>query len=221
MKHFFLLLLACSGIAAACIKLTPVNYSSFIEMYESYPQDLEIGAYSVPGAPSMLRLSVEMGERSPRYTILSTGEEREKFDELCDKHGDTNYPNAKKYWSSMNDMTYVMTPDLKTIDIVADKDFDKDHPAGASLSDCVELEVMSYQSYIDSGYDEALKGKWWTIKRLDQVEEKDIALTPRFYWLDFLAVPDDPSAEITYTVISENVIGEIQKGSVTCRFPEP
>ncbi|MFC2390730.1 MAG: hypothetical protein ACFNVV_02245 [Bacteroidota bacterium] len=44
--------------------------------------------------------------------------------------------------------------DFREIDIVSDKDFDAEHPAGTSLKDIVRFVSISPKKFIDSGYKE-------------------------------------------------------------------
>ncbi|MFC2390729.1 MAG: hypothetical protein ACFNVV_02240 [Bacteroidota bacterium] len=44
--------------------------------------------------------------------------------------------------------------DFKEIDVISDKDFDSEHPAGTSLKDIVRFVSISPKKFIDSGYKE-------------------------------------------------------------------
>lgn len=218
MKRSVLLFIISIAISS-CFKLTPVDYSSYILQYHRYSGYLEIEEVKGYSNNPPLVLLVNIQEKLPSYSILSSGEEKEIFDELCKKNGDCTYPYAKKYWSSMVPLDVCcITPDLKKIDIYADSDFDEDHPAGSSLSDCVDLSIISYRPFIDSGYDKALEGQHPITKRMDLVTEKDLSLLTRSYKLIFRTAPADPTSQITFTVRSENVEGQYQQGSITCSF---
>lgn len=221
MKRLTLLIIAYVCVATGCFDLTRADRSSYVQEYSYYSRVPEILTRSYKWNQSLFVFEVSYDPRSPYYSMFDTGEGRERFDELCALHGDDKYPCSQKYWGWESMMTpiRVLSPDLKTIDLFADKDFDKDHPAGTSLADCVDLMFTSYQDYVDSGYEKDL-ASGMKRKRLDQVEEYDLLLMRNNYHILFLKAPDDPSAEITYTLLSQNVRGEVQKGTVTCRFPE-
>ena len=221
MKRLTLLIIACVCAATGCFDLTRADRSSYVQEYSYYSRVPDILTRSYKWNQSLFVFEVSYDPRSPYYSMFDTGEGRERFDELCVLHHDDKYPCSRKYWNETDILSQrlIMSPDLKTIDLFADKDFDKDHPAGTSLADCVDLMFTSYQDYVDSGYEKDL-ASGMKIKRLDQVEEYDLLLMRNNYHILFMKAPDDPSAEITYTILSQNVRGEVQKGTVTCRFPE-
>ena len=217
MKRIALILLVCCGVAS-CIQMTRVDYSSFIQRYNSYSSVLTVEQFqSISHEP--LSLAVSINPCAPSYSIISEGDDKDKFDALCIQNGDCSYPNTVKYLSGAGAMDLIscVTPDFIRIDVIADKDFDKEHPAGTSLADLVYAYMDCYRRFVDSGYDKSLEGKK-LYKRLDQIEEEDISLCTGYYQLFFNVLPDDPSSEMTITVISENAAGKTQTGSAKCKF---
>lgn len=71
----------------------------------------------------------------------------DKYNEYAKYFGDTSY-------SWYHDMYFdrAITAQLYSIDIVADKDFDKEHPAGTSLNNLFTLKYNAYHSYIKGNY---------------------------------------------------------------------
>lgn len=48
--------------------------------------------------------------------------------------------------------TVCIHPDMTSINIVSNQDFDEEHLAGSSLNDCVTIHLCSYYPYIANGY---------------------------------------------------------------------
>ena len=85
------------------------------------------------------------------YSFKSKGEEKKIYDELCKIHNDVSYNQKRSYiadplWGKCSAI------DFREIDIVSDKDFDTEHPAGKSLKDVVRFVSISPKQFIDSGY---------------------------------------------------------------------
>ena len=85
------------------------------------------------------------------YSFKSKGEEKKIYDELCKIHNDLSYNQKRSYiadplWGKCSAI------DFREIDVVSDKDFDTEHPAGRSLKDVVRFVSISPKQYIDSGY---------------------------------------------------------------------
>lgn len=88
------------------------------------------------------------------YGLRSKGaSEKEKYDQLCKKHNDLSY---NKYRSLSKHVEYDSVTyaeyDFTEITVTSDKDYDKAHPAGESLSDIVRFMSWSPYRYIMSGY---------------------------------------------------------------------
>ena len=84
----------------------------------------------------------------PNYTwchdsILS------KFHEYAVFYGDTSFWG--RHFQKRNGNGCMMP--LKSISIVADKDFDEAHPAGALLNDLFDIRYPRYNSFIKNGYE--------------------------------------------------------------------
>lgn len=90
------------------------------------------------------------------YSYKSKGEEEEVYGELCVKHNDLGYNERKVDPKDLEtgDFTYRMVywKDFVAIDVVSDRDFDTEHPAGSSLGDIVEYGGWSYWEYIKNNY---------------------------------------------------------------------
>ena len=85
------------------------------------------------------------------YSFNSKGEEKKIYDELCKIHNDLSYNQKRSYiadplWGKCSAI------DFREIDVVSNKDFDSEHPAGKSLKDVVRFVSISPKQFIDSGY---------------------------------------------------------------------
>ena len=92
---------------------------------------------------------------SGRYaSIKSTGEDKTWFDRICHENGDFTYGRKVRLLYGMTDVR-AYTPDIVSIDVYCEDDFDSAHPAGSSLNDCITFEYNSAKSFIESGYPNA------------------------------------------------------------------
>ena len=85
------------------------------------------------------------------YSFNSKGEEKKIYDELCKIHNDLSYNQKRSYiadplWGKCSAI------DFREIDVVSNKDFDSEHPAGKSLKDIVRFVSISPKQFINSGY---------------------------------------------------------------------
>ena len=87
------------------------------------------------------------------YSFDAKGEEKKRYDELCKIHNDISY-NQKRRYIKFPDWGICSAIDFKEIDVVSNKDFDSEHPAGTSLKDIVRFVSVSPKKFIDSGYKE-------------------------------------------------------------------
>ena len=80
-------------------------------------------------------------------------EKKQHTKHLCRKHNDLTY-NKKREYHLRPEWGVCSAVDFREIDIVSDKDFDSEHPAGTSLKDIVRFVSISPKKFIDSGYKE-------------------------------------------------------------------
>lgn len=89
------------------------------------------------------------------YGLRSTGIEKDKYDQLCQKHNDLSYNHYRSlsYGPAIDfDSVTYNECDFTEIIVTSDKDFDATHPAGRNLSDIVRFMSWSPYRYILSGY---------------------------------------------------------------------
>ena len=91
--------------------------------------------------------------RVKQYSWRDEGGEKTTYEALCRKHNDLTY-NKKREYHLRPEWGVCSAVDFREIDIVSDKDFDAEHPAGTSLKDIVRFVSISPKKFIDSGYKE-------------------------------------------------------------------
>ena len=67
-----------------------------------------------------------------------------KYNEYAKYYGDTTYTGRH----NMSEQEIVCAAPLKSINVVADRDFDESHPAGASLNDIFTFKYLAYYSFV-------------------------------------------------------------------------
>lgn len=84
-------------------------------------------------------------------SIKSTGEDKVWFDRICHENGDFTYSREVRLMYGMPGII-AYTPDIVSIDVYCEDDFDASHPAGSSLNDYIKIKYRSVWSYIAAGY---------------------------------------------------------------------
>ena len=84
-------------------------------------------------------------------SIKSTGEDKVWFDRICHENGDFTYSREVCLMYGMPDII-AYTPDIVSIDVLCEDDFDASHPAGSSLNDYIKIAYGHAGDYIASGY---------------------------------------------------------------------
>ena len=85
-------------------------------------------------------------------SIKSTGEDKAWFDRICHKNGDFTYSRKVRLLAGHTDVI-ALTPDIVSIDVYCEDDFDALHSAGSSINDCIRITYESAFDYIVSGYE--------------------------------------------------------------------
>ncbi|MCC8088629.1 MAG: hypothetical protein LIO79_05120 [Rikenellaceae bacterium] len=88
------------------------------------------------------------------YTCFDTDPEKLlRYDQYCERYNDYGYDSIVAYPSSHGQYPNKYFSDIFTgVDIISDKDFDSEHPAGTSLSDICTFYTLSPLEYIKSRY---------------------------------------------------------------------
>ena len=85
-------------------------------------------------------------ENKCKYT--SQGEALKKYNMYAKYYGDTTYT----YHHNITPIENGCVAPLNSISIVADRDFDNEHPAGTSLNDICTMTYLPFHSFLKNGY---------------------------------------------------------------------
>lgn len=156
------------------------------------------------------------------YSFLDSGEKKEKYDRLCEIHGDTNFNKMVSWVGLPRPLAMTVTPDVASIDITSDRRFDSNHGPGESLNDLVVCEHYPYYEFILNGY--RWKGKelkdyedvealiCYKVERLSEMKEIDFCLWSIGNTFTFTKNPDE-AGDYNLTVTVEDVNHRVLKSS--------
>lgn len=143
-------LVSLSTCLCGCDLYKTYKCPSYVVAYNSI-QSIELS--NIPSVPSGILIGCGNERPIVLYTFKSSGEEKDRYDWLCQKHNDLNFnqyyqmpAGALVEGPTFNDK------DFSSIGIVSDQDYDASHPAGTDLSDIVRFMSWSPLKYIRSGY---------------------------------------------------------------------
>ena len=153
MKRVILLSIAAVLLCMGCDVSKTILFKSYMTIYY-YSENIQLRITDA-GNIAIYReyTSKEDNIKTASYSFKSKGENKKIYDELCKIHNDLSYNQKRSYivaplWGRCSAI------DFKEIDVVSDKDFDSEHPAGMSLKDIVRFVSISPKKFIDSGYKE-------------------------------------------------------------------
>ena len=151
MKRVIFLSLAAVLLCMGCDISKTELFKSYINTYY-YSENIQLRITDA-GNIAIYReyTSKEDNIKTAVYSFKSKGEEKKIYDELCKIHNDLSY-NQKRSYIRFTDWGICSAIDFREIDVVSDKDFDTEHPAGRSLKDVVRFISISPKQFIDSGY---------------------------------------------------------------------
>ena len=154
MKRLILLSIVTALLYQSCDRAKTVLFRSYINTY-FYNRNIRLKITEAGNIAIYRETSSEYKTNTPSavYSFESKGEEKKRYDELCKIHNDMNY-NQKRSYIKFTGWGICSAIDFKEIDVVSDKDFDSEHPAGTSLKDIVRFVSVSPKKFIDSGYKE-------------------------------------------------------------------
>ena len=153
MKRVIFLSLAAVLLCMGCDVSKTILFKSYMTIYY-YSENIQLRITDA-GNIAIYReyTSKEDNIKTASYSFKSKGENKKIYDELCKIHNDLSYNQKRSYivaplWGRCSAI------DFREIDVVSDKDFDAEHPAGTSLKDIVRFVSVSPKKFIDSGYKE-------------------------------------------------------------------
>ena len=153
MKRLILLSIAAVLLLLGCDRAKTVLFRSYITIYY-YSKNIQL-KITDDGNIAIYKeyTSENVNIKTASYSFKSKGEEKKRYDELCKIHNDLSY-NKKRSYIVVPIWGICSAIDFREIDVISDKDFDSEHPAGTSLKDIVRFVSISPKKFIDSGYKE-------------------------------------------------------------------
>ena len=146
MKRLILLSIVTALLYQSCDRARYHVFKSYVTRYCKFE---DIGIDTTKAGNIIIR-----GKgRVKQYSWRDEGGEKTTYEALCRKHNDLTY-NKKREYHLRPEWGVCSAVDFREIDIVSDKDFDSEHPAGTSLKDIVRFVSISPKKFIDSGYKE-------------------------------------------------------------------
>lgn len=236
---YLLLTLALIFTCMSCDKIKTRYTRSYVQSYYDY-QDIEL--YAKSQHPEYI-IKVNLIPGKNIGSILSKGRQKEEFDRLCEKHGDTGYNRVIRFHALMNNY---LAYNITSVSVTSDSAYDELHPANTDLNDLFEFFNVSPLKYIRSGYTELYNWRYCplteyemslygtlgssvdsysefhvTRKDLTALEESDLELVgDGGYSLIFLKLLKLPtlSNEHTFTVTITIEDGRVFSDNVTISF---
>ena len=151
MKRLILLSISAMLLSTGCDVSKTILFKSYMTIYY-YSENIQLRITDA-GNIAIYReyTSKEDNIKTASYSFKSKGENKKIYDELCKIHNDLSYNQKRSYivaplWGRCSAI------DFREIDVVSNKDFDAEHPAGKSLKDVVRFVSISPKQFIDSGY---------------------------------------------------------------------
>lgn len=138
-------------------------------------------------------------------SFLSEGAEKELYEKLCRMCGDTAYNATER--REIDRLNATNFPHFTTINVVSDKDFDAEHPAGTSLNDVMSIRYVSAQRFIESGYTAERSRHEEISKPLDELTSNELMYSIDNTFLVFDKEPDVLEKH-TLTITCINAEGE-------------
>jgi len=146
MKRLILLSIVTALLYQSCDRARYHVFRSYITEY-CYSEDIDLDTTKAGN------IIIRGKGRVKHYSWRDEGGEKTTYEALCRKHNDLTY-NKKREYHLRPEWGVCSAVDFREIDIVSDKDFDSEHPAGTSLKDIVRFVSISPKKFIDSGYKE-------------------------------------------------------------------
>ena len=146
MKRLILLSIVTALLYQSCDRARYHVFKSYVTRYCKFE---DIGIDTTKAGNIIIR-----GKgRVKQYSWRDEGGEKTTYEALCRKHNDLTY-NKKREYHHRPEWGVCSAIDFREIDVISDKDFDSEHPAGTSLKDIVRFVSVSPKKFIDSGYKE-------------------------------------------------------------------
>ena len=127
------------------------------------------------------------------------------YKEYAAFYGDTVTKNTHEYY----DVNACVLP-VTGIDVVCDKDFDQDHPAGTSLNDIVYLwNMVDLYGALHNEVDKSVDGEWNI--PLNTLPDNPLQLMQESFFMKFISKPSTPGTyefTVKFTFGADPLTGE-------------
>ena len=172
MKRLILLSIAALLLLLGCDRAKTELFKSYVTRYY-FSENIQLKITDAGNIAIYREYTSENDKvKTAVYSFDAKGEEKKRYDELCKIHNDMSY-NQKRSYIKFTGWGICSAIDFKEIDVVSDKDFDSEHPAGTSLKDIVRFVSVSPKKFIDSGYKETFNWEKKEPKIFKKEEETD------------------------------------------------
>ena len=222
----FLITLLTLNVFISCDSVFVVDRHSYVQAYTEYSNELEV--FNVSPQQGLFDFVVAAKPAGRYANIRSRGNDKVWFDELCQRNGDVSYENTKRKVGY--DWVYeyhpcCITPDLFSVELLTERDYDTNHPAGSSVSDCMEVSFQSADYFIREGYPKEKEDAYTglTTKLLKDVVPEDLKLLvgPEYLFkFRIVNLPQQPQAIHTFHIICKDVYGRMIKGRIDFSLTE-
>lgn len=144
-------LAACLTLLSGCLpeQELPTFDGPYIVQYYDGPGTCEVGMDYQGNARLYFGIDFYSDEVET-YSKGATGTRGEKYQALCDKHGDNDFHGKDPYFESAQKKCYAK--DFKALTVTTLYDYDPEHPAGSSLDDIAVYDAYTPYLWIKSGY---------------------------------------------------------------------
>ncbi len=218
----FLVMAVCLLVGiSGCILSKDYYARSFILEYAVLERS-KIIAYHSYDCDGTIKLGID-GSVTSWVSCFSEGKDKELYDEICEKNGDITYNRNVslmdgKFPYDIRDSFY---PDLSSIVLTSNKDFDAEHPAGTPLNEYVtaDLEDSVYE-YVASGYDDNVRYSGMSIPcKMSELTEDNLKmlLGGMIGVFSFDVQPEKPGFQ-TLTFTCTTVDGDVYTASLDYNF---
>ena len=206
-----LILVSLTILLLSACNVFVVHRTSYVQGYTEYGSAIVLEK----AADGSINASVRRNGRSA--TINSSGADKDWFNALCNKYGDVSYPNKQGIgmYGQYAFIPQCITPDLVSIDVKANIDFDADHPAGSSLADIMRIRLTSFYDFVRAGYKNEDNG--FKDRALSELTSEDLMMlefVENIFILSFNSSVLVPETPFMLTVSCQDADGRHLSGSV-------
>lgn len=164
-------------------------------------------------------ISMCVSSASRTVSILSQGDDKTLFDEICVINGDTTYNGDIADPEIIGFSNYKsFYPDITFVDVICNRAYDAEHSAGASIADLVEISYESIKDYIDCGYQGPRNCQ--RVKMVSEITAQDMRMLFRFFPVLHLTKLPEGDGPFVLTVKMTTSDGVERSAKITIYNPQ-